>query len=192
MTQDVKDPAGKPVSFDKRVLKIPEGTDGSYYLLGNKCEACGNVYFPQRFICTTCFRDDTLREVPLSRQGRLYSYSITRREFLAPPGFTVPYAFGYIDLPEGVRVLARLKEWEPDLLRVDLLMEIGVETVGQDKTGNPVIGYFFKPAAETAAGKAAIEIKEVSGHEESRCRRGGDDRIREVSREDGGGAGCCS
>lgn len=180
-------------SFDSRILKIPDESSSEFHLLGSKCKICGNIYFPQRLICPNCFRDDTLEETPLSKCGRLYSFSITRREFLAPPGFPVPYAFGYIDMPERVRVVARIKEWEPDLLRLDSKMELCIETVSMDKSGNTIIGFYFRPESDAAKAKHEENNtgRRVTG-EEGSSTRSGDDRVREISTEDNRGIGCCS
>ena len=185
--------AASSVSFDPRILKIPDESSNDFHLVGSKCKSCGSIYFPQRLICPTCFRDDTLEETAFSKSGRLYSFSITRREFLAPPGFSLPYAFGYVDLPEGVRVVSLLKEWEPDLLRMDGEVELGIEPIGEDRAGNQVIGFYFRP--KQGAVKVSQEKKEThrrGKNEEGSGTRSGDDRFREIPREDDRGIGCCS
>ena len=192
-TKEAKGGVGGSISFDRRILKIPDESGSDFHLVGSKCKSCGSIYFPQRLICPTCFRDDTLEETAFSKSGRLYSFSITRREFLAPPGFSLPYAFGYVDLPEGVRVVSLLKEWEPDLLRMDGEVELGIEPIGEDRAGNQVIGFYFRP--EQGAVKVSQEKKETrrrGKNEEGSGTRSGDDRFREIPREDDRGIGCCS
>jgi len=132
----------KRVSLNEKVLKIEEG--GNFYLLGSRCKCCGNVYFPQRIICPKCFKDDTMEVIPLNKKGKLYSYTVIRRQSLCPPGFTAPYAYGYIDLAEGVRALSAL-EGEIDSLTLDSKMELALKRMGEDESGNEITWYSFLP-----------------------------------------------
>jgi len=94
----------KRISFNPAILGL-KADDGQPHLLGSRCSACGKVFFPQQALCTECFREGTLSEYPLSNRGKLYSFTVVERESLAPKGFQVPYAYGYVNLPEKVRVL---------------------------------------------------------------------------------------
>jgi uncharacterized OB-fold protein len=63
---------------------------------------------------------------------------------LAPPGFQVPYAYGYIDLPEGVRVLSKIVGWTPETLKLDVPGEMVLEEIRQDSLGQKIMGFRFK------------------------------------------------
>jgi uncharacterized OB-fold protein len=80
-------------------------------------------------------------EVTLSRRGRLYTFTIAET---GPPGFDVPYAFGYVDLPEGVRVFAPLTDCEYDRLEIGMELELVLGKIRQED-GVEVIGYKFRP-----------------------------------------------
>jgi uncharacterized OB-fold protein len=114
------------------------------FLLGNKCRSCGKLYFPKTALCPDCLKDDTLEEVKLSQRGKLYTYTIVR---VPSPGFKVPYAFGYIDLPEGVRVCSQICAAEPleENLKLGMEMELSIGQV-REEAGEPIIGYLFCPA----------------------------------------------
>ena len=47
-----------------------------------------------------------MEEVPLSQRGRIHSFTVIH---VGQEGFEVPYAVGYIGLPEGVRLFGPLK-----------------------------------------------------------------------------------
>jgi uncharacterized OB-fold protein len=57
---------------------------------------------------------------------------------------------GYIDLPEGVRLLSLLTGCEPsrDALKAGQEMELVFEPIRTDKEGNQVLAFKFKPVAE--------------------------------------------
>jgi uncharacterized OB-fold protein len=108
-------------------------------LLGNKCKSCGKIYFPKAQFCFNCF-DKGVKEVGLSRRGKLYSYTIGR---MASTHFQPPYAVGLIDLPEGVRVFAPLIMTEDETYTIGMEMELVIEELWRENH-NQIIGYKFK------------------------------------------------
>ena len=111
-------------------------------LIGNRCKLCGKVFFPRRFICPDCFEEGTLQVVHLGRRGKLYTFCILER---GPLGFDAPYAVGYIDLPEGLRIYSILTETSTERLKIGMEMELVIEKIRIDSEGNEIIGYKFKP-----------------------------------------------
>ena len=116
-----------------------EGPEGGI-LLANKCKSCGQVFFPKAVFCLTCF-DEDMEELKLSQRGKLYSYAIGRMPSMH---FEPPYAIGYVDMPEGVRIFAPLKMMEDKPFAIGMDMEVVIEKLWQEEE-NEVIGYKFKP-----------------------------------------------
>lgn len=93
-------------------------TDGSGapYLLGGKCHQCGTFVFPPRADnCPNPACDgDELAQVPLSRRGRLWSY--TENRYAPPPPYPSPdpfepFAVAAVELAdEGLIVLGKVVE----------------------------------------------------------------------------------
>ena len=123
------------VLFRKDLFKeTPEGL----VLVGNKCTACGSVFFPKADFCTGCL-NETMEEIPLSKRGTLYSYTITR----VPLGkFPIPHALGFVTLPEKVRIFTPLIIGENEF-QVGDTMEMEIATLWTEPDKN-VIGYKFK------------------------------------------------
>ena len=75
---------------------------------GGTCAACGVVVYPFQEGCPRC-RGEDVRPTPLSDRGRLWTWTVQRYAPKSPPykppagGFS-PFAVGYVELPEGVRV----------------------------------------------------------------------------------------
>jgi len=132
------------VPFKEGLFTWPLAPGEKPFLLGNRCRPCGKVYFPKVAVCPECLGENSLEEVKLGTGGKLYTFTIVR---VPTPGFKVPYAFGYIDLPEGVRVCSQIHAEEPleDRLKLGMDMEL---TIGQirEEAGKSVIGYLFRPA----------------------------------------------
>jgi len=86
------------------------GSDGEGpYLVGGRCRACGAISFGMREICPQCWSTGSLESVPIGRTGRVYSRTVIHQ---APEGFQGPMVVGYVDLPEGLRAFAHLRDPE--------------------------------------------------------------------------------
>lgn len=126
------------------ILWIPEDDKTQPALLGGQCEKCETIIFPYEAFCHGCYDSDTVKEIKLSRHGTLYSYTILRS---APPGFTAPYAVGYIDLPEGVRLFSQIVNCNFDCLTVGMEVELVVGPLRRTEEGVEIIGYKFRPVS---------------------------------------------
>ena len=119
-------------------------------LRGSRCGACGETTFPAQQGCPSCTAQGC-DEVELSPRGTLYTWTIQR---FPPPvpyaGATenfVPFAVGYIELPEGVRVEARLTESDTRRLSIGMEMELAVEPFAVDDDGREIVTFAFAPVA---------------------------------------------
>ena len=128
----------EPVFFHPDLFVVP--TDGKApYLLGSKCDECGKVWFPKLELCPDCW--SKLKQIPLSRTGKLYSYSIIH---VGQRGIKSPYAIGYVDFPEDVRIYAQLAI-PHDKIKSGMGVEVTQGVVRLDKNGNPImLSYMFK------------------------------------------------
>lgn len=109
-------------------------------LLANRCKSCGRVFFPKVVFCLSCFHEN-LEEMRLSRRGKLYSYTIGH---MPSTHFMPPYAIGYVDMPEGVRIFAPLKMVADKPFKIGMEMEVVIEKLWQEGD-DEVVGYKFKP-----------------------------------------------
>ena len=85
------------------------------YLVGGACTACGFVTLGVRDICPECWAEGSMRDAPIGRSGRLYTYTIIHQ---LPPGYAEPFAVGYVDLADGIRVFAHIDN-RPECLVID-------------------------------------------------------------------------
>jgi len=81
-------------------------------LEGSRCRECGMVAFPAARGCQKCGRQ-AMTPLELGRRGRVWGFTVQRFAPKAPPyvvpeGGFVPFAVGYVELPEGVKVEAVL------------------------------------------------------------------------------------
>jgi uncharacterized OB-fold protein len=95
-------------------------------------------------VCSRCLTEE-LETVPLSSHGTVYTYTVVHQ---AAPGFEVPYALGYVDLPEGVRVLGQIVGVEPEAVRIGMEVELSLEQFGENDEGRGLVGYRFLASPE--------------------------------------------
>ncbi len=124
-------------------------TDGATpALLGSRCPACGAHHFPQQETCPYCAAEGP-QPVELSGTGTLWAWTAVTA---APPGYQgeVPYGFGIVELPEGIRVITRLSASDPAALSPGQTMELEIVPLHVDAEGNDVVTYAFAPVAPGA------------------------------------------
>lgn len=124
------------------LFEIKEGESG--YLLTNKCGRCGISYFPRRERCIRCFKDDMLKDTKLSKNGKLYTYTVLHR---ASAHFKTPLLLGYVDFEEeGIRVFAQLTECEAKDVKIGMDMELVFQDMGVNEKDKERLVYKFRPA----------------------------------------------
>lgn len=113
------------------------------HLLGSRCRDCGGHHFPRHSTCPYC-ASAAVDGVSLSRRGSLWAFTAVTAP---PPGYRgeVPYGFGVVELPEGVRIVSRLTEPRPDALRLGQSMVLVVVPLHTDDDGNEAVTYAFAP-----------------------------------------------
>ena len=119
-------------------------------LLGSRCGACGTRLFPARTFCPACDSEAPPADVVLAPEGSVFSFTTVRQ---APGHRPVPYTLAYVDLDDGVRVLAQLDPAPGDMddavhigQRVRLLLRNVVPPPGE-----PRLGYAFTGVMQEAA-----------------------------------------
>jgi uncharacterized OB-fold protein len=115
-------------------------------LLGSRCPACGEHFYPRRLVCAKCLHEGC-DDVVLSPTGTLWTWTYVHVPLFAKKDARVDaYGVGQVDLPEGPRIQAILVGG-PDDFRIGMELELDVETLHQDQDGNDVVIYRFRPVA---------------------------------------------
>jgi uncharacterized OB-fold protein len=122
---------------------IDDGVNGPR-LAGSRCERCGEIYFPSRRNCPQCMSESSMRVVALSSRGRLDGFVVAT---VAPPGFEVPHAQGFVRLhDEGIRIFSLLTGHEGGKgLEAGCEMELTWVPAREGAGPGNVVGYRFRP-----------------------------------------------
>ena len=143
----------KRIPVEEGLFYQPASPEEKPYLIGSKCNVCGNVVFPKMHVCSRCGKKDTMTEIHLGGRGKLDTFSIVNA---ALPGFKTPSIQAYVKLEEGPRIWSLITGVEPDekALRIGMDVELVVEKVREDAQGNEVVSYQFRPAKEQSGRRA--------------------------------------
>jgi len=111
-------------------------------LVGGYSPTSDTFHFPLSTVCPYSGADDVERRL-LSGEGTLWGWTAVTAP---PPGYAgpVPYGFGVVELPEGVRVVSRITESDPSRLSFGQPVHLVVEHVAVPD-GEPVETYAFEP-----------------------------------------------
>ena len=116
-------------------------------LIASECPSCGEIFFPKRKLCQNCQASD-LKEVKLSSRGKIFSHTVVMQKPVSNYRGPVPYAFGWVELPDGVRVETLFTGCELQDLRIGMDVELVIETLYQDNDGREIICHKFRPVQE--------------------------------------------
>jgi uncharacterized OB-fold protein len=121
---------------------LAEG-EGGPRLLGSRCRVCRGHHFPRHQVCPYCSSEE-VEPVELSPAGVLWTWTAVTAP---PPGYQgeVPYGFGVVELPEGLRVVTRLTEPDPTRLHAGQRMRLVTDPLHVDGEGRQVVTYAFAP-----------------------------------------------
>jgi len=119
-------------------------------LKGSRCQECGEVFMGKATTCANC-SSTKLENLVLSNRGTLWTYTLIRYQ---PPGDYkgqvnpfIPFAEGLVELPEGIRVVAPVKDCDLEKIRIGMPLELVVHELFQDSDGNQVVAFYFRPAS---------------------------------------------
>ena len=113
------------------------------HLIGGACPACARMHFPAAADCPYCSAEGCEPRA-LSARGTLWLYTTVVNR---PPGYDgeVPFGFGVVELPEGLRVITRLTETDPQRLAFGMPMRLRLVPLCVDDEGREVVTYAFAP-----------------------------------------------
>lgn len=134
----------KKVPVREGLFVIPSSSNGEPYLIGGKCPSCGEIIFPKPELCPNC-QNENVEEIKLSRRGKIYSVTVVMQQPRPYYKGPVPYALGFVELPEGVRVETLFTDCDPEILEVDMEVELVIEKLYVDDEGSELITYNFRP-----------------------------------------------
>ena len=135
------------VPIEEGFFRIPEDPAEPPRLLGSRCPACGEAFFPRRLVCAKCLHEGT-EDIELSTKGTIYTWTYCHVPLFGKKDADVAgYGVAQVDLPEGPRVQSILSGGRDDFA-IGMEVETDLETLRQNKDGDDVVIYRFRPARD--------------------------------------------
>jgi len=143
------EPAPRRVPIEPGFFTIPDDPNERPRLLGSRCRACGEHFFPRRLVCARCLAQGC-EDVLLGPRGTLWTFTWVHVPFFGrKQAVGAGYGVGQVDLPEGPRIQAVLSG-RRDELAIGLPMELELETLRETPEGEQVVIHRFRPAERRA------------------------------------------
>jgi uncharacterized OB-fold protein len=134
------------VAIEDGYFTIPDDEGETPRLLGSRCPSCGEHFFPRRLVCAKCLHEGC-EDVLLGPRGRLYTWTYVHVPLFGKKDAKVEgYGVGQVDLPEGPRIQSILMG-DRDAFDFGMELELDFETLGENKDGDQVVIYRFRPVA---------------------------------------------
>ena len=140
------EPTRRRVPIEPGFFTIPDEPAAEPRLLGSRCRACGEHFFPRRVVCARCLAqgcDDVL----LGPRGTLFTFTWVHVPFFGKKqAGGAGYGVGQVDLPEGPRIQAVLSGVQGDFA-IGMPMRLELETLRETPEGDAVVIHRFRPEA---------------------------------------------
>ena len=131
-----------PTPIQDGLFTPPDHPDGPGLYAG-ACPECHSLHFPASTSCPYCGSGNCGTQI-VGKTGTLYLATVVTAP---PPGFSgeVPYGFGLVDLPEGLRVVSVIAETDPARLNTGLALRLGWRTLPDATGSGQVVCWQYEP-----------------------------------------------
>ena len=129
------------VPIHRGLFTLPDDPRGTRLLVA-RCGECHRLHFPPTDTCPYCTAGCCQTDA-IGEAGRIYVHTVVSNR---PPGYRgeVPYGFGVVELPEGLRVVSGLVAASLDALRPGLRVELEVAPLFVNDDGEEVLSYAYR------------------------------------------------
>jgi uncharacterized protein len=100
-------------------------------LLIQQCETCGKLRHYPRPLCDKCY-SFAVRWIEASGKGMVHSWTVTHHAFNIGFKRELPIALVTVDLEEGVRMQAQLRDLPHDKIAIGLPVKLRLERAKED------------------------------------------------------------
>ena len=93
-----------------------------------KCSGCGALRYVPKEICNKCL-STAYSWAPIRPTGEVYTYTIVRRAPTAAYQADAPYAVVHVAMDDGFRMIAAMKNTDPETVRIGQRVKVAYEDV---------------------------------------------------------------
>ena len=116
--------------------------DGSAFVEGFRCDACGAAFPEATMACRACASRTAPQFFRAAETGKLFTWSVVSRSY---PGIAVPFVSAIVDLDDGLTLKGTLRDVAPGSLKAGMPVRLVIDNAGgaTDKDGVPFVGFHF-------------------------------------------------
>ncbi|HEY4083074.1 MAG TPA: OB-fold domain-containing protein [Burkholderiaceae bacterium] len=132
---------------------IEERAGPALTLVGSRCADCAEVYFPPCKSCTRCLSLN-LEAFDIGERGHLWSWTVQSFRPKEPynggeePEHFQPYGVGYVEMPSGIKIEARLSTADESELHIGMRMKLALAPYGATNREPMLWTFVFEPENE--------------------------------------------
>jgi uncharacterized OB-fold protein len=104
------------------------------------CDGCRRMQHPPRLTCSAC-GSSAFHFAPVRPRGRVYTWTVTHQALVPAFAPETPYAAVVSELEAGIRIVTGTRDMTPDMLSLDLAVDVVLEEVADG-----VVLPFVRPA----------------------------------------------
>jgi uncharacterized OB-fold protein len=116
--------------------------DRYYRLIGSKCSACGEEFFPPVYRCRAC-GSERLKDKEMPKTGKIVTYTLLHEPL---PGFEeqAPFYLAVVKLENGAKILTQIVDSPPESIKTGSEVMATIRRARVDgETGQILYGYKF-------------------------------------------------
>lgn len=125
---------------------LPDRLDAPARLLGGRCRACGEMFFPKRAYCAGCTSGDQ-EDIEFGDAGVIETFTVVHQQ-LPGSAMVPPYAIVRVKLDDGPNVQTVAANCDPATIRIGDRVELIVHKVMDDAAGNTIVSFMAQPAKQ--------------------------------------------
>jgi uncharacterized OB-fold protein len=142
-----------PMAADTETLAKPGhkairiAPDGSAFVEGFRCDACGAAFPEATMACRACASRTVPHPFRAAETGKLFTWSVVSRSY---PGIAVPFVSAIVDLDDGLTLKGTLRDVASDKVKAGMPVRLVIDNAGgaTDKDGAPYVGFHFTPMGD--------------------------------------------
>lgn len=123
---------------------LPDRLDAPARLLGGRCPACGETFFPKRTFCAACCSGDQ-EDAQFGDAGVIETFTVVHQQ-LPGSAMVPPYAIVRVKLDDGPGVQTVAANCDPAAIRIGDQVQLVVHKVMDDEAGNTIVTFMAQPA----------------------------------------------
>lgn len=132
------------IALDDKILHLATSPSDKTYVMGGKCQDCGEIIFPRKTNCLKC-SGTRVETIPLSTEGEVYCSTSVHYN---PPLYKgpMPYVIGEVLVKEGAVIQTPFTGCDMQKpLPIGTRVKLVLDSVGEDEKGNKLMVHKFKP-----------------------------------------------